>query len=114
MSDQSITGVFKEATGMSIGWAVVMIVLGFAAVFLPFATGIGVSVLVGWIIVFGGFASLAFAFAAQGAGVVVNDLGVDVDGDNPRAVAAESVVGVLRQAARPLRPASRRASWRSG
>jgi uncharacterized membrane protein HdeD (DUF308 family) len=68
MTEQSITDVFKEATGMSIGLAVVMILLGFLAVFLPFATGIGVSILVGWIIVFSGFAYLAYAFAARGAG----------------------------------------------
>jgi uncharacterized membrane protein HdeD (DUF308 family) len=68
MTGQRITDVFKEATGMSIGLAVVMILLGFLAVFLPFATGIGVSILVGWIIVFSGFAYLAYAFAARGAG----------------------------------------------
>lgn len=68
MTEQSITDVFKEATGMSIGLAVVMILLGFLAVFLPFATGIALSILVGWIIVFSGFAYLAYAFAARGAG----------------------------------------------
>lgn len=52
---------------MSMGMAAVMIALGFLAVFLPFATGIGTSILVGWIIVFSGFAHLAYAFAAQGA-----------------------------------------------
>jgi uncharacterized membrane protein HdeD (DUF308 family) len=68
MGGQNTTDVLKQATGMSIGMALVMIVLGFLAVFLPFATGIGVSILVGWIIVFSGFAYLAYAFAAQGAG----------------------------------------------
>ena len=68
MSEQSITNVFKEATGMSIGWSLVMIVLGFLAVFLPYQTGIGISVLIGWIMVFGGFAYAAYAFAAGGAG----------------------------------------------
>src|SRR5438477_2533715 len=52
MTTRSITDTIKEATGMSIGMAVLMIVLGFLAVFLPFATGIGISILVGWIIVF--------------------------------------------------------------
>jgi uncharacterized membrane protein HdeD (DUF308 family) len=52
---------------MSIGWAAVMIVLGFLAVFLPFATGIGVSILVSWIILFGGIAHLGYAFAARDA-----------------------------------------------
>ena len=68
MTERSVTDVFKEATGMSIGLAVVMILLGFLAVFLPFATGIALSILVGWIIVFSGFAYLAHAFAARGAG----------------------------------------------
>ena len=68
MNGQSTTDVFKQATGMSIGWAIVMIVLGFLAVLMPFATGIGVSIFVGWIMVFSGFAYLAYAFAAQRAG----------------------------------------------
>jgi uncharacterized membrane protein HdeD (DUF308 family) len=68
MTGQRITDVFNEAAGMSIGLAVVMVLLGFLAVFLPFAMGIGVSILVGWIIVFSGFAYLAYAFAARGAG----------------------------------------------
>lgn len=68
MNGQSTSGVFKEAAGMSIGWSIAMIVLGFVAVLMPFATGIGVSIFVGWIMVFSGFAYLAYAFAAQGAG----------------------------------------------
>ena len=68
MKGQSTTDVLKGATGMSIGLAVVMIVLGFLAVALPLATGIGISIMVGWIVVFGGFTYLAYAFAAKGAG----------------------------------------------
>src|ERR1700693_3443682 len=71
MSGQSATDVFKEATGMSIGWAIVMIVLGFMAILMPFTTGIAVSIFVGWIMVFSGFAYLAYAFSAQGAGSFV-------------------------------------------
>ena len=67
MSAQS-TNIFKEAAGASIGWGVVMILLGILALFLPLATGIGVSIAAGWIIVFGGIAYLASAFAARGAG----------------------------------------------
>jgi uncharacterized membrane protein HdeD (DUF308 family) len=68
MTAKSSTDAFKEITGMSIGWAGTMIVLGVLAVLLPLATGIGVSILVGWIIVFSGFTHLAYAFAARGAG----------------------------------------------
>ena len=68
MNAHSTTDVFKEVTGMSIGWAVLMIVLGFLAVTLPLATGIGVAIFVSWIIVFSGFAHLAYAFSTKGAG----------------------------------------------
>lgn len=68
MTARSTTDVFKGITGMSIGWAIVMIVLGFLALFLPLATGIGISILVSWIIVFAGIAHLVYAFAARGAG----------------------------------------------
>ncbi len=68
MNAQSTTNIFKQVTGMSIGLAVLMIALGIFAVALPLATGIGVAIVIGWIIVFSGFAYLAYAFAAQGAG----------------------------------------------
>jgi uncharacterized membrane protein HdeD (DUF308 family) len=68
MAGQSITDVLKETTGMSIGLAVVMLALGILAILMPFTTGIGVSILVGWLMVFSGFAYLAYAFAAQDAG----------------------------------------------
>jgi len=71
MSEQSITDTLKQATGMSIGWAVVMIVLGFLAILMPLATGIAVSVFVGWIIVFSGVAYMAYAFAAPGPGAFI-------------------------------------------
>ena len=68
MNGQSTAGVFKEATGMSIGCSIVMIVLGVMAILMPYSTGIGVSIFVGWIMVFSGFAYLAYAFVAQRAG----------------------------------------------
>jgi len=71
MNEQGTTnslGVFTDAAGISIGWAIVMIVLGFAAVLLPVAAGIGVSIVVSWIIALGGVAYLAYAFAATGIG----------------------------------------------
>lgn len=61
------SSVFKEVTGISVGWSVVMIVLGFLAIVLPLATGIAVSELVAWIVVLGGFAYLASAFAGRNA-----------------------------------------------
>ena len=71
MNEQSIANplnAFKGAAGISIGWSIVMIVMGFVAVLLPFAAGIGVSIVVSWIIAFAGVAYLVYAFAATGIG----------------------------------------------
>jgi len=64
----SVAGAFKQATGLSIGISVVMILLGLLAIALPQATGTGVAVLVAWITIFAGLAHLAYAFAAESAG----------------------------------------------
>ena len=71
MAGQSTTYAFKKAAGMSIGLAVVMIVLGLLAVGMPIASGTGISILMAWIIVFSGFTYLAYAFAARGAGAFI-------------------------------------------
>ena len=63
--------VFKEVTGISIGWSVVMIILGFLAIVLPLATGIVISALVAWLIVLSGIACLASAFAGQNAKAII-------------------------------------------
>jgi uncharacterized membrane protein HdeD (DUF308 family) len=68
MNAQSTTSVFKQAAGASVVWGVLMILLGVLALFLPLAAGIGVSIAVGWIIVFGGIAYMASAFVARDAG----------------------------------------------
>ena len=60
--------IFKRVTGLSIGLAVLMIVLGFAAMFKPFAAGVGISLFIAWIIVFSGVVHLVYAFAARSAG----------------------------------------------
>lgn len=58
----------RQAAGLSIGTAVLMMVLGLLSVALPQATGMGVAILVGWITVLSGLAHLAYAFAAERAG----------------------------------------------
>jgi uncharacterized membrane protein HdeD (DUF308 family) len=68
MTTESVQSTFKQFTGLFIGSSVVMIVLGALAMTMPFAAGIGISIFVGWLVVFSGFAHLAFAFAARGAG----------------------------------------------
>jgi uncharacterized membrane protein HdeD (DUF308 family) len=65
---ESVKKAIKEVTGVSIGCAVAMIVLGLLAVILPQASGIAVSVVVAWLIVFSGVVYLAFAFTSLSAG----------------------------------------------
>ncbi len=65
---ESVRKALKEVTGASIGWAVVMILLGLLAVILPRASGIAVSVLVSWLIVLCGLTHLASAFVGRDAG----------------------------------------------
>jgi uncharacterized membrane protein HdeD (DUF308 family) len=60
--------IFRRVTGLSIGLAVLMIVLGFAAMFKPFAAGMGISLFIAWIIVFTGVVHIIYAFAARNAG----------------------------------------------
>lgn len=60
--------IFRRVTGLSIGLAVLMIVLGLAALLKPFAAGLGISLFIAWIIVFGGVVHLFYAFAAGSAG----------------------------------------------
>jgi uncharacterized membrane protein HdeD (DUF308 family) len=67
----TVKNLIKEVTGASIGWGVVMILLGILAVILPFATGIAVSVIVSWLIVVAGLAYVASAFAGRNAGAFI-------------------------------------------
>jgi len=67
----TIGGTFRQAAGISIGLSLLMIVLGVFAIALPMATGIGIAILVAWMMVLGGFAHLAYAFAAEGAGAFI-------------------------------------------
>lgn len=68
MKEQESSNPFKDLVGLSIGVSVIMIILGFLAIVMPSATGIAVSVIVGWVIVLAGFMHFAYAFAAPGAG----------------------------------------------
>jgi uncharacterized membrane protein HdeD (DUF308 family) len=68
MSAPSRANIFKRVTGVSRGWAVIVILLGFVTVFTPYSAAIAVSAFVGWILFFSGIAYIAHAFATQVAG----------------------------------------------
>jgi uncharacterized membrane protein HdeD (DUF308 family) len=59
-----MTDLFKKSAGQSVAGAVIMMMLGFLAVFLP-SVVTRVSVLLGWIMVLSAFAYFAYAFTAR-------------------------------------------------
>ncbi|MGD9627624.1 MAG: HdeD family acid-resistance protein [Pyrinomonadaceae bacterium] len=68
MKEQESSNPLKDLVGLSIGVSVIMIILGCLAIVMPNATGIGISVIFGWVIILAGFMHFAYAFAASGAG----------------------------------------------
>lgn len=68
MSEGSIAGSLKTASGWSIVWAVLIIIAGVVAISLPLISGIGVTIVVGWLLVISGIFHLIESFHAKGAG----------------------------------------------
>jgi uncharacterized membrane protein HdeD (DUF308 family) len=68
----------KKATGWFIAIAVVFIVLGLFAIAEPFAAGLGVTLLVGWLLVIGAVAHFIAAFKGGGAKHVILQLLVGI------------------------------------
>jgi uncharacterized membrane protein HdeD (DUF308 family) len=63
--------IIKKASGLSIAMAVVFIILGALAIIEPGIGSLAVTFLVGWLLIFGGFAHLIAAFSGGGAGRVI-------------------------------------------
>jgi uncharacterized membrane protein HdeD (DUF308 family) len=63
--------VIKKASSWFIGMAVVFILLGMMAIIEPGVAGLAVTILVGWLLIFGGVAHLVAAFSGGGAGRVI-------------------------------------------
>jgi uncharacterized membrane protein HdeD (DUF308 family) len=64
-------GLSKLGSGTSIVWAILLIVFGFLAIALPFATSWGVVVVIAWLIIFSGGFQFIHAFQSQGVGHIV-------------------------------------------
>jgi uncharacterized membrane protein HdeD (DUF308 family) len=61
----------KKGSGWLIAMAVVFIILGVLAIVEPGVAGLAVTILVGWLLIFGGVAHLIAAFSGGGTGRVV-------------------------------------------
>jgi uncharacterized membrane protein HdeD (DUF308 family) len=68
---QGPLGVAKKITGWYTAIAVLFIVLGLFAIIEPEVAGLGVTILVGWLLIFGGVTHLVGAFQGGGAKHVI-------------------------------------------
>jgi uncharacterized membrane protein HdeD (DUF308 family) len=64
-------GLSNLGSGKSIVWAIVLIIFGFLAIALPFATSWGVVLIIAWLIVFSGGFQFIHAFQSQGIGHIL-------------------------------------------
>jgi uncharacterized membrane protein HdeD (DUF308 family) len=63
--------IFKRANGWFIAMALVFMLLGILAIIVPGVAGLAVTMLVGWVLMFGGVAHLVAAFSGGGVGRVI-------------------------------------------
>ena len=70
----SLGAVAKESVGWSIGLSVLMLLAGILAILIPPVAGIGVLLVVAWLLIFSGVAHLVFAWHTRTAGGMVWEL----------------------------------------
>lgn len=61
----------QESVGWAIGFSILLIVLGLAALALPLLAGVAIEAVFAWLLIFGGIAHLVLAFHVRGAGAHV-------------------------------------------
>jgi len=71
MTGKSSVSPLKKAAEQAVIGALIMILLGVVAIFLPSVVNAHVSALLGWVLVVGGFAYFAYALAARSGGEVL-------------------------------------------
>jgi uncharacterized membrane protein HdeD (DUF308 family) len=70
--------IVRRATTFSIAWGIALIIIGFLAIALPFATAIAVAAILSWLIILGGIVHLVYAFETRGAKSVLWQLLIGV------------------------------------
>jgi uncharacterized membrane protein HdeD (DUF308 family) len=61
----------RSGTGWMMVWGIVMLICGIAAIALPWASGIGVVIVIGWVLLFSAVSHLIFAFHTHSVGGVL-------------------------------------------
>ena len=78
MAQNTAVDVVRQASTLSIGWGILLIVLGMAALGSPFLAAVAVNVAIAWLIVLAGAVHVILAFRAHGAGSMIWKLLVGV------------------------------------
>lgn len=69
--DTTMPTIIPKRSGL---WAIILVILGLAAIALPLETSIGLVLIVGWILIISGATRAFFAFAINGIGNVLWEL----------------------------------------
>jgi len=68
MADSTSIGIEKQSVGWAIALSILLILAGLLAIVVPLAAGIGVAVVIAWLLVLGGVAHLAIAWHIRSTG----------------------------------------------
>jgi uncharacterized membrane protein HdeD (DUF308 family) len=71
MTEPALRDPIKKVSGWGIAFAILIILAGIIAIAIPFASGIAIAIVIGWLLVISGVFHLADAFHAKGAGAVL-------------------------------------------
>lgn len=63
-----VRGIARQSVGWSIGFSVLLIVLGLVALAAPFIAGVVIESIVAWLLIFGGIGHFVLAWHVRGAG----------------------------------------------
>jgi uncharacterized membrane protein HdeD (DUF308 family) len=74
MAESSLVGIAKQSVGWAIALSVLLILAGILAIVVPPAAGIGVAIVVAWLVLLGGIAHLAIAWHIRSTGGMVWEL----------------------------------------
>jgi len=68
MAESSLVGIAKLSAGWAIALSVLLILAGILAIVVPPAAGIGVAIVIAWLVLLGGIAHLAIAWHIRSTG----------------------------------------------
>src|ERR1700691_2824448 len=74
MAESSLVGIAKLSAGWAIALSVLLILAGILAIVVPPVAGIGVAIVVAWLVLLGGVVHLAIAWHIRGTGGMVWEL----------------------------------------